>query len=83
MNSLGGGSTARRSGAVVLHERNLAARCLDRIKAMKHGGIVTAGPPEEVNTDNLLARVFDPETTIITDPDTTSPSVLIDRKLAA
>jgi iron complex transport system ATP-binding protein len=72
-----------RTIALVLHDMNLAARYSDWIIAMKNGDVVAAGPPEEVITEALLAQVFDVEATIVTDPDTNTPYVLIDRKLAA
>jgi iron complex transport system ATP-binding protein len=50
---------------------------------MKCGDVVAAGPPEEVITAELLAHVFEVEATIVTDPDTNAPFVLIDRKIAA
>ncbi len=75
--------TQNRTIALVLHDMNLAARYSDWIIAMKHGEVVAAGPPQEVITEDLLARVFEVEATIVTDPDTNAPFVLIDRKLAA
>jgi iron complex transport system ATP-binding protein len=75
--------THQRTIALVLHDMNLAARYSDWIIAMKDGDVVAAGPPDEVITHDLLARVFDVEATIVTDPDTGAPYVLIDRKIAA
>lgn len=72
-----------RTIALVLHDMNLAARYSDWIIAMKSGEVVAAGPPDEVITTDLLARVFDVDATIITDPDTGAPFVLIDRKTVA
>lgn len=72
-----------RTIALVLHDMNLAARYSDWIIAMKCGDVVAAGPPESVITKELLADVFEVEATIVTDPDTNAPFVLIDRKLAA
>lgn len=75
--------TQNRTIALVLHDMNLAARYSDWIIAMKSGEVVAAGPPEEVITKELLAHVFEVEATIVTDPDTNAPFVLIDRKIAA
>jgi iron complex transport system ATP-binding protein len=75
--------TQNRTIALVLHDMNLAARYSDWIIAMKCGEIVAAGPPESVITPELLAAVFEVEATILKDPDTGAPFVLIDRKLAA
>ena len=75
--------TQNRTIALVLHDMNLAARYSDWIIAMKNGDIVAAGPPDEVITAELLAQVFEVEATILTDPDTNAPFVLIDRKIAA
>lgn len=75
--------TQNRTIALVLHDMNLAARYSDWIIAMKCGEVVAAGPPEEIITQKLLADVFEVEATILTDPDTGAPFVLIDRKLAA
>jgi iron complex transport system ATP-binding protein len=75
--------TQNRTIALVLHDMNLAARYSDWIIAMKCGDVVAAGPPEEVITAELLAHVFEVEATIVTDPDTNAPFVLIDRKIAA
>jgi len=75
--------TQNRTIALVLHDMNLAARYSDWIIAMKHGDIVAVGPPEQVITAELLAQVFEVEATIVTDPDTNAPFVLIDRRIAA
>jgi iron complex transport system ATP-binding protein len=72
--------TQNRTIALVLHDMNLAARYSDWIIAMKCGQVVAAGPPEQVITAELLADVFDVDATIVTDPDTGAPFVLIDRK---
>lgn len=73
----------QRTIALVLHDMNLAARYSDWIIAMKAGEVIAAGPPDEIITTELLASVFDVEATIVRDPDTDAPFVLIDRKLAA
>ena len=41
---------------MVLHDLNLAARYAERLVAMKDGGIVAAGTPAEVLTEQLLRR---------------------------
>ncbi|TXG81134.1 MAG: ABC transporter ATP-binding protein [Thermomicrobiales bacterium] len=75
--------TQKRTIALVLHDMNLAARYSDWIIAMKNGEVVAAGPPKDVITTELLATVFEVEATIVIDPDTNAPFVLIDRKIAA
>ena len=75
--------TQHRTIALVLHDMNLAARYSDWIIAMKHGEIVAAGTPSDVITKELLAEVFEVEATIVIDPDTNAPFVLIDRRIAA
>jgi iron complex transport system ATP-binding protein len=72
-----------RTIALVLHDMNLAARYSNWIIAMKAGEIVAAGPPRQVITAELLATVFHVDATIVTDPDTGAPFVLIDRKATA
>jgi iron complex transport system ATP-binding protein len=42
----------------VLHDLAHAARCADRVVALRDGRVHADGPPEEVITEGLLAEVF-------------------------
>jgi iron complex transport system ATP-binding protein len=42
----------------VTHDLALAARLADEIVVIDHGFVVAHGSPEEVLTDDLLARVY-------------------------
>lgn len=66
----------RRTVVAVLHELSLAARVADHLVAVAEGGVVAAGPPDEVITRETLRRVFDLDADIITDPVTEHPVVL-------
>lgn len=74
------GSTAQGSGrrtvVAVLHELSLSARVADHLVAVAEGGVVAAGTPHEVLTEETLRRVFDLDADIITDPATGHPVVL-------
>ena len=70
-----------RTVVVVLHDLNLAARYAQRLVAMKDGVLVSAGRPEEVLTEQLLADVFDLEARILPDPVTGTPMVVPVRRL--
>ncbi|MVZ91446.1 ATP-binding cassette domain-containing protein [Microbacter sp. ANSKLAB05] len=68
--------TGRRTVVAVLHELSLAARVADHLVAVAGGGVVAAGPPDQVITQETLRRVFDLDADIITDPATGHPVVL-------
>ncbi|KAA0917422.1 ABC transporter ATP-binding protein [Dietzia sp. ANT_WB102] len=68
--------TGRRTVVAVLHELGLAARVADHLVAVAEGGVVAAGPPDQVITQETLRRVFDLDADIITDPATGHPVVL-------
>ena len=68
--------TGRRTVVAVLHELTLAARVADHLVAVAEGGVVAAGPPEQVITPETLRRVFDLEADVIPDPKTGYPVVL-------
>ncbi|MDR6866652.1 iron complex transport system ATP-binding protein [Microbacterium resistens] len=53
---------------VVLHDINFAGHYADRICAMKDGGVVEFGPPDEIMTDEVLTRVFDTAVRVIDGP---------------
>lgn len=70
------GRSDRRTVVAVLHELSLSARVADHLVAVADGGVVAAGTPHEVLTQETLRRVFDLEADIITDPATGHPVVL-------
>lgn len=61
---------------VVLHDLGLAAAYADRICLLERGSIVADGPPEEVLTEELLARVYHCPIRITEHPETGTPLVL-------
>lgn len=75
-NSDGGSGGGRRTVVAVLHELTLAARVADHLVAVAEGGVVAAGPPDEVITPETLRHVFDLEADVIDDPKTGHPVVL-------
>lgn len=71
-----GDGSGRRTVVAVLHELTLAARVADHLVAVAEGGVVAAGPPDQVINPETLRRVFDLEAGIISDPLTGHPVVL-------
>ncbi|MDV8001791.1 ABC transporter ATP-binding protein [Rhodococcus sp. IEGM 1408] len=71
-----GEGSGRRTVVAVLHELTLAARVADHLVAVAEGGVVAAGPPDQVINAETLRRVFDLEADIISDPLTGHPVVL-------
>lgn len=57
----------------VLHDLNQAARYADNLVLLKHGAIVSEGPPADVLTPDTVKRVFDVDVTIIIEPQTKAP----------
>jgi iron complex transport system ATP-binding protein len=66
---------AERGAAVlcVLHDLNLAARYATRVVALERGRLVADGPPAEVLTPPLLARLFRVEVEVLALPDVSWP----------
>ncbi|MEV6302644.1 ABC transporter ATP-binding protein [Actinoplanes sp. NPDC051861] len=60
----------------VLHDLNLASRFCDHIIAMADGSIAAEGPPAEVITAELVAKVFGLACVIVPDPVTGTPIVV-------
>ncbi|UWF77803.1 MULTISPECIES: iron ABC transporter ATP-binding protein [Microbacterium] len=57
-----------RTIVIVLHDINFAGHYADHICAMKDGGVVEFGRPEEIMTDAVLTRVFDTEVRVVEGP---------------
>lgn len=74
-----------RSVSVVaaIHDLNLAARFADRIAVLSHGRLVADGPPEEVLSVDLLARVWGVSADLRRDPRTGAPYLIPQHLLAA
>jgi iron complex transport system ATP-binding protein len=53
---------------LVLHDLDLAARVADRLVVLDAGAVAAAGPPAEVLTPGLLARVFGVKATVAEAP---------------
>jgi iron complex transport system ATP-binding protein len=58
MDALAGAAGAGAAVGVVLHDLNLAGRFCDRLCLMHEGQIVADGPPQEVLSDENLAKVY-------------------------
>ncbi|MFD7652762.1 ABC transporter ATP-binding protein [Actinosynnema sp. NPDC059797] len=65
-----------RTVVMVLHDLNLAARYADRLVAMRDGGVVVAGTPEEVLTEETLLEVFGLDARVVVDPVAGTPLVV-------
>lgn len=65
-----------RTIVVVLHDLNQAARFASHLIVMKDGDIVTAGPPAEIITAELIGEVYDLPCSIVPDPETGAPMVI-------
>lgn len=61
---------------MVLHDMNLAARYSDHLVAMRSGGIIAQGRPENVMTPDTLAEVFELDAHVLADPLTRRPLVV-------
>ncbi|MBV7433898.1 ABC transporter ATP-binding protein [Cardiobacteriaceae bacterium TAE3-ERU3] len=57
-----------RTLVIVLHELNMAAAFADHMVMMRDGQIITSGAPREVFTEENLAKVFDLDAAVMTDP---------------
>ncbi|MDX7679746.1 heme ABC transporter ATP-binding protein [Aeromonas caviae] len=61
---------------VVLHDLNLAARYADRLVMLERGRLMADGPPAEVLTPALIARLYDYPAQVIHHPETGQPMVV-------
>jgi iron complex transport system ATP-binding protein len=66
-----------RTVIMVLHDLDQACRYSDYLVVMKDGQIAAAGAPGEVVTETLVRNVFGVQSTILTDPLTGMPLVLL------
>ena len=57
-----------RTIVLVLHDLNLAARYADQLVFLRDGAVAASGRPEELMVEELIARVFDVDAMVITDP---------------
>lgn len=60
---------AGRTVVAVFHDLSLAARYADRLLVLHQGYLVADGPPDEVLTEDLIARVFRMKARILDLPD--------------
>jgi iron complex transport system ATP-binding protein len=61
---------------MVLHDLNLATRFADYMIALRDGGIIRHGPPEEVMTAEVLRETFHIDAEVIREPRTKRPVCL-------
>ncbi|WP_169193762.1 ABC transporter ATP-binding protein [Devosia sp. MC1541] len=57
-----------RTVVLVLHDLNLAARYADHLVFLRDGAIAASGSPEDLMTEDTIARVFDVRARVIIDP---------------
>ncbi len=69
--------TAGLTVAMVLHDINLAARFSDQIIAIKNKGVFCAGSPKEVVTEANVAGIYGLDCTVIDDPHSGHPHVIM------
>ena len=65
-----------RTIVMVIHDLNHASRFADELIAVKEGMLICQGTSEQVISREVLREVFDIETTIVTDPQTSKPAIL-------
>jgi iron complex transport system ATP-binding protein len=66
----------QRTVVLVLHDLNQAARYSHHLIAMRDGGIVAQGAPDEVITETLVRDVFGLRCQVIVDPVAGTPMVV-------
>lgn len=65
-----------RTVVVVLHDLNQAARYASHLIVMKGGEVITAGPPAEIITSELMEEVYELPCRIMLDPETGAPLII-------
>ena len=66
----------KRTIVMVLHDINLAARYAANLVAMRDGSVIYSGQPSEIVSSEMVEKVFNLRTVIISDPVTGSPLVI-------
>lgn len=61
---------------MVLHDLNLAARYAHKVVAMRDGGLIAQGTPQQVFTESTIQSIYGLKTRIIYDPVSSSPLVV-------
>lgn len=61
---------------MVSHNINLSANYSQRMIALKNGELIADGTPDEVMTTNNLAKLFDIELGVVTNPITLKPNII-------
>lgn len=62
---------------LVLHDLNMAAHYCDRLVALKRGRLLTAGPPAELMSSEMLERIYDVPMTVVPRPDAKSALAVV------
>ncbi len=65
-----------RTVVLVLHDLSLAARFSDRLVVLGEGRVLADGAPWDVLTPEVLARAFDLDALVISDPETGTPLIV-------
>jgi iron complex transport system ATP-binding protein len=73
----------RRTTLVCLHDLNAAASLCDRLHVLHEGRLAASGPPREVLTPELLARVFGIRAAVVDHPLTGDPLIAVDHRAPA
>lgn len=63
----------------VIHDLNLAARYADRVVLMEKGRIIDSGNPQQVLTQHTLKQLYSADLTILNDPTSHSPLIVLER----
>ncbi len=70
-----------RTLVAVLHDLNHACRYATHLVAMRDGGIVAQGPPDQIVDEELVEAVFGLRCRVLADPESGSPLVIpVDRR---
>ncbi len=67
---------------MVLHDVNLAARYVHHLVVMKAGKIYEQGTPKQVMTEDMFARVFELECSVIENPISLTPLFIPQKRLS-
>jgi iron complex transport system ATP-binding protein len=64
-----------KTALAAVHDLDLAARFCDTMVVLADGGVLAAGPPDEVLTEAVVERAFGARATVRTNPVTDTPTV--------